>query len=373
MAFTINRRNWLKFGAAFTTALSLPKPALSVTGNGKKPSGMVRIWGNENPYGPPESAVRAMTEELARGNRYVSPGLDFAQLENLIAEREGLAPENVVLGSGSGEVLTMAGAAFGLGGGEILAPTPTFEWLMRYAETVGGKTVRLPVNARQEIDLEVMDARRTPSVKLVYLCNPNNPTSTAIPAERLRSFCESTANQAVVFVDEAYIEYADPKVTRSMVELVRQGKNVIISRTFSKMYGMAGMRIGYGLARADLAARLRKFRMSWLNRAGFYGAIAALRDTAFVERSFQLNTGIRETTRAELSGMGMESAASQGNFLWVNVGPDRRNLPAALAGHDIRITGGTEALREDWARITIGTREDMARFLSAMKIVVARR
>lgn len=369
MPLPYNRRDVLKFGAAFAAGLSMSKPALSLSNPETKSVGPVRLFANENPYGPPDSAKKAMAAELERGSRYVLPGLDFLKLTKLIAEREGLAPENVVLGTGSGEVLTMAGAAFGIGGGEIVAAQPTFEMLPRYADRMGAKVIRVPLDAHFAHDLEAMKAKCGTATKLVYVCNPNNPTGTVLAADRLAAFCEDVSKTAAVFVDEAYLEYADPKTTGSMVGLVKKGKNVIIARTFSKLFGMAGMRIGYGLTTPEIAGRLNSYRMTIPNRPGFFGAIAALQDTAFIERSRTLNTDIREKVRAELVKMNISSPASQGNFIWAKVGTESRGLPASLAAHDVWITGGTDPLRDEYARITIGTREEMDRFLAAMKTV----
>jgi histidinol-phosphate aminotransferase len=368
MAQPIHRRNLLKLGAAFTAGLSISKPGFAFSNPETKAAGPVRLFANENPYGPPESARKAMAAELERGGRYVLPN-DFSKLTRLIADREGLAPENVVLGTGSGEVLTMAGAAFGIGGGEIVAAQPTFEMLPRYADRMGGKLIRVPLDANFAHDLDAMKAKCGAATKLVYVCNPNNPTGTVLAADRLAAFCEEVSKTATVFVDEAYLEYADPKTTGSMVGLVKKGKNLIIARTFSKLYGMAGMRIGYGLTTPDIAARLNSYRMTIPNRPGFFGAIAALQDSAFVERSRSLNTEIREKVRAELMKMNISSPVSHGNFIWARVGTEGRGLPAALAAHDVWITGGTDPLRDEFARVTIGTREEMDRFLAAMKTV----
>src|SRR5262249_8314603 len=172
-------------------------------------------------------------------------------------------PEHVVLGAGSSEVLRMAGMAFGLQGGEVLTAHPTYEGLENCANTIGAYVHRVPVDKNLVHDLDAMDRRLTQAVRLVFVCTPNNPPGPMGPADPARAFCQAVSRRAVVLVDEAYYDYVEAPQYSSMMGLVREEYNVIVLRTFSKIHGLAGLRIGYGMARPDIAARLRQFRSSF--------------------------------------------------------------------------------------------------------------
>jgi histidinol-phosphate aminotransferase len=372
----MNRRQWMKTGALAVAALSVEQSARGAklcsrrqaSSQGAKP--FARLWGNENPYGPSDKARRAMMAAVGEGNRYPTSFADYAELESLIAQREGLTREHVVLGSGSGEVLCMAGVAFGLEGAEMLAADPTFPALMRYAEGVGARVRRVPLNERFEHDLDSMDRQLTQGVRLVYVCNPNNPTGTIVPAARLRAFCEEVSRRAVVVVDEAYGEYADAKEFASMIDLVRKGLSVIVVRTFSKIHALAGMRVGYALARPETIERLRQFRMGIINQVGLRGAIASYQDGDFVRLSRQKNLETRAYLYRELEAMGRRFVPTQGNFVWLHAGRENRGLPEALAARGVFINGNRAPLNDDWARVTIGTMDEMKLFVSAFREVL---
>jgi histidinol-phosphate aminotransferase len=374
----MNRRQWMKTGALAAASLSVERSAWGVNlfdrpqqqARPQTVKPLARLWGNENPYGPSEKARRAMQAAVGEGNRYATSFADYAELEGLIAEREGLTKEHVVLGSGSGEVLCMAGVAYGLEGAQILACDPTFPALMRYAEAVGGRVLRVPLNDRFEHDLDQMMRRLTGSVRLVYVCNPNNPTGTIVAATRLRAFCEEVSRRTPVLVDEAYLEYADAKEFGSMIDMVRKGLNVIVVRTFSKIYALAGMRVGYALARPEIIARLRPFRMGIINQVGLRGAIASYKDEEFVQLSRRKNLETRAYLYRELEALGRRFVPTQGNFVWLHAGREQRGLPEALAARGVFINGNRAPLSDDWARVTLGTMEEMKLFVSALREVL---
>lgn len=372
-AININRRDLLKmgasaaaflgFGAVTGEAVAQVRP-VAATG-----AGDVRIWGNENPYGPSPKARQAIVEAAVAGNRYAST--EITALERLIAERENVAPESVVLGTGSGEVLAMAAVAYGLDKGEIVAADPTFAWLMRYAEFLGAKVNRVPLDANHAHDLPAMRERVNAKTKLVYVCNPNNPTATIVPSDQLRQFCEDAAKQTTVLVDEAYLEYLDDFPASSMIDLVRKGRNVIVLRTFSKIYGLAGLRLGYGLAKPEIASRLKQFRMTWLNPVSLRAGLASLQDEEFVRESRRKNAEVRRSVLAEMDKLKLAYAPNpQGNFFYLKAGAANRELPAKLAKSNIYIAGlAARPLDSDWARVTIGTPEEMRAFTTAMQAI----
>jgi len=243
----VNRRNWLKLiGLAGTGAalaplanaksaqgFNFPAPALPITGP-------VRLSSNENPYGPSPKVREAMIKAFDEAFRY--PFSYTKELTRMIAEKEGVGPEHIVLTAGSTEGLKVTGLSFGMHGGEIVAADPTFQSLMTYGEQFGAHIHWVPLDNTLTHDLQAMEKRVNNNTRLVFVCNPNNPTGTLLPAEKMRDFCRSMAGRAIVFADEAYFDYVTEPGYPSMVELVKQDFNIIVSRTFSKVFGLAGIR-----------------------------------------------------------------------------------------------------------------------------------
>lgn len=364
----LTRRDWLFTGAAAVAAAPLSSYAvLMPTPGAAAPSGSAKLDANENPYGPAESARRVMAAEVARGNRYVELVGGTAALVSAIAAREGVTPECITLGAGSTEILHMLALAFGLGGGEVLTAEPTFGLLALFVERAGGRVRLVPLDAGAAHDLDAMARQTTSATSLVYVCNPNNPTGTLLPPAKLRAFCEEVSKRATVVVDEAYIEYVDPAERVSAVEHVRAGANVIVVRTFSKLYGLAGMRVGYAIGRPDLVERLVRFRTGNLNRVGVAAAIATYEDREFAESSRRRNAEARAHTVSGLAEMGVRCAPSHTNFLFADVGQAGRALPAALAARGVRVNAAGVPLASDQMRVTVGTMDEMQRFLAAMR------
>jgi histidinol-phosphate aminotransferase len=354
----MNRRDLFKSGLAGIAVLPFLQAAncFAETTSNK----IIKLTSNENPYGFSPKAKQVLVDSLNDGNRYASP--DFvAEFEREIARREGLKPENVVLGTGSGEILCMA--AIGFGQKEIVAPDPTFPSLMRYAENFGAKIKNVPLNEKFEHDFSAMARNISENTSLVYVCNPNNPTASMSPINDLRAFCRETAKKVTVFADEAYLEYTDDFPRNSMIDLVQKGENVIVSRTFSKIYGMAGLRIGYGLARTDIAQKLRRLRMTWFNNPSIQAASVAYNDLDFLRESKRKNEEVRTKLQKEFDKMNLKYAPSDANFLWVNVGAGMNDLGDKMRNHNILLSNP----RNQWARITIGTNEEMTAFVKAFK------
>jgi histidinol-phosphate aminotransferase len=361
----MNRREWIKTGAVAAGAAAVARPAAGAAPRAGAQPGVAFLAANENPYGPPAGALRAAQEAARSGNRYARPAAVSA-LKQAIARREGLTPEHVVLGAGSSEVLCAAAIAFCAGGGELVAPDPTFMVLPRYAERLGATVRMVGLTGRFEHDLDAMDAGVSRATRLVYLCNPNNPTGSVTATDRLRAFCDAVSRRAPVFVDEAYLEYLDDPAAASMAGFVREGRDVVVSRTFSKIFGLAGLRVGYALARPELAARLEQFRTSPPGPLGVAAALACAGDDAFVAASRRRNAEARAYAESAIAGLGLEVAPSRANFLWVRVGPANRGLPAALAARGVAITWDAAPLRGDWARVSVGTMDEMRRFAVAL-------
>ena len=328
----------------------------------------IKLDQNENPYGISPKARAAITASFDESPRYRSSA--YAELAKLVAEQAGVPADHVLVASGSGEVLCLAGMAYGLAGGEIVAASPTYHQLTGYAQTVGAYIHRVPVDAGMQHELEAMERRITHAVRLVFVCNPNNPTGTVLPADRLRAFCEGVSRRAVVFVDEAYHEYVDDPAYASMVSLVRAGHNVIVSRTASKIHGMAGLRIGFAIARPDLIARLQQYGMGFPNVLAARAAIASYRDPEHQAFSRAKNREARSYLYALFDELGRRYTASQGNFVFFHTGRPIQEFQAAMQAKGVLVGRPFPPFLE-WCRVSTGTMDEMKRFGAALRDVTA--
>lgn len=372
----IDRRQWLK-AAGLTGSLAFlggidPLRANTVTANPlaneAAENTMVRLSSNENPYGPSKFMREAMIKAFDHSCRY--PYAYLGELVKLIAEKEGVPEDHVVVTGGSTEGLKAAGLTYGISGGEIIAADPTFHVLMAYAEQFGAYVHHVPLNDRLEHDLTAMAQRITSKTRLVFLCNPNNPTGTLLDRDMLKDFCESVSEKAVVFSDEAYYDYIEEPNYPSMVSLVKAGKNVIVSRTFSKVYGLAGIRIGYLIARPDIAQRLKDNVMANTNVLAISAAIAGLKDQEFYKFSLQKNKESRDLIYATLDSMKIPYIKSHANFVFFHAGRPIGEMMEEMKKHNI-IIGRPFPPLMDWVRISTGTVEEVKAFTVALKKVMA--
>jgi histidinol-phosphate aminotransferase len=214
-----------------------------------------------------------------------------------------------------------------------------------------------------------MEAAVDDGVSLVQICNPNNPTGKLLDPAKLRAFCRRVGARATVLVDEAYNELTDDPAANSMMDLVRAGENVIVARTFSKIYGMAGMRIGYAMASPDNAATIRAHVMSWMGAPQIAAAVASYNDEAFLAFSKAKVTEAREMTLAAVQATGLSALPAQTNFLYVKV-PDANALQKAMKARGVSVRGAYGALNE-WSRVSMGRIEDVARYCAALKEIYA--
>lgn len=371
MPTPLDRRRFLARSAASAAALlaareglALPvEPAPAAPPAAPSAPAAIRLGQNENPWGPSEAAKKAAVEAVSSGNRYV-PGV--AELERKLALREGLEPEQVVLGPGSHALLCMAAAARGAAGAETVAADPTYPGLPLYAEALGGRVVRVPLDAAFRTDLAGMEARIGPATRLVYVCNPANPTGTVVAPEALRAFCERASGRAVVVVDEAYRDY--PARFESMLPLVKKGLDVIVTHTFSKLHGLAGLRVGYAMTTPSLAAALRKVRMGSAPLAVANVAVAAaaasLDDAPFLDACRRRTVAGREALAAFFREEGLPTPPSETNFVFVPMASGVPALAKALEARGIRVSARDP---RHGLRVTVGTEDDMARFRAAFR------
>lgn len=321
---------------------------------------------NENPYGPAPSAIRAMADLADRGCYYnfaVAP-----RLTAMIAERLGVGEDQVVVGNGSFELLAAALADWGIRG-SIVSPELTFDEPLRPAEAHGAKVVRVPLGADMGIDLAALKAAAGPETALVHICNPNNPTGMLIDPAALRGFVRAMDPKVTVLIDEAYNELTDLPEQSSVADLVREGRNVIISRTFSKIYGMAGLRVGYTVSSAANAARIRgRLLTIGINNAGLAAALASYQDSGFARFSKERIVEARGILLDSIRRAGLRVLPSQANFLFVEV-PDADALQKAMAARGIMIRGAYGKWTR-WSRVSTGKIEHVRRYAEALPALV---
>jgi histidinol-phosphate aminotransferase len=372
----LSRRQWLRT-AGITGAFSLLGGAQLAQAAPKRmpslPKGTIeveriRLSSNENPYGPSEKVRRAMTEAFDRACRYPFGYSD--NLYKMIAEKEGVTTDHLVVTAGSTEGLRIAGLLYGMEGGEIVAARPTFLALMSYAEKYGAAVHWVPVDDELRHDPEAMDRRITARTSLMYICNPNNPTGTILPPDQLRDFVTSVSKRTMAFVDEAYFDYITEPHYPSMVDLVKAEQNVIVAKTFSKVYGLAGLRIGYLVARPDIARRLRDHIVAFTNVLALAAAEAALKDDEFYQFSLKKNQEAKEMIYATLDELELPYARSHTNFVFFESGRDIGKLIGQMQQQGVQIGRPFPPLTKH-CRISTGTIEQTRKFCEGLKNVLS--
>lgn len=369
----INRRQWLRT-AGVTGALSMfgglqgfASVSHEAYDKAVTANGLVRLHSNENPYGPSEYVRQAIVNSFDVAHQYLGDHID--RLCEKIAEREGVTRDHIVLTGGSREGLKLTGLEYTWQGGEIIAADPTYQALLRYAEGFNAHVHRVPLNDQLEHDLEEMEKRINSQTRLVFFCNPANPTGTIVPKDKVKDFCHAVSKRTMLFSDEAYYDYIEEDNYPSMVELVKENYNVIVSRTFSKVYGLAGVRIGYLVARPDIARRLRSARMANTNMLGIHAAEAALEDKAFYKESLQKNREAREVIYATCKELGLKYQPSHTNFVFFQSGMEIREMIGTFRDKGIAI-GRPFPPMTDWCRISTGKMEDVQLFCNTLKDVM---
>ena len=367
----IDRRNWLKT-VGLTGSLSLLGSygvlAAQHYPPAQKIEALARLNANENPYGPSKKVRNVITENFDVGCRY--PFRTLSSLVEMLAEKEGVTKDHIVVTGGSTEGLRAAGLTFGgFGDGEIIASDPTFQALMRYAEVFGTMVHRIRVNEKMEHDLAAISDRVNQKTRLIYICNPDNPTGTLLNKDRLKDFCTSHDQKALIFCDEAYYDFIMEPVYPSMVNLVKEGRNIVVSRTFSKVYGLAGLRVGYLVARPDIASKLKARVMANTNTLAIEAAKEALKDDAFYKFSLLNNTTAKKHIYSVLDTLGLRYVQSHTNFVFFETGRPIRQMIGAMMKENVLI-GRPFPPFTDWVRISTGTMPHVERFGTALKKVM---
>jgi histidinol-phosphate aminotransferase len=371
---SVSRRKFAKLlgaGAAAVVVrprLSFAKPTQSVSTPLTAGSTIVRLSANENPYGPSTKALQAITESFGLACRY--PDEHNNVLIDQVAKLNNVNHDQVLLGDGSGEILKLCAETFtGSQNGKLVAADPTFEAILNNASANGAEVVKVPLTSSFAHDLPKMLASAKGG--LIYVCNPNNPTASITPKAELRDFIAKTPRETMILVDEAYFHYAESPDYESVIPLVKEHPNLIVSRTFSKIYGMAGLRCGYCVAQKETIERMRRNQM-WdsVNCMALAAATASLDDPDQVANGQRLTREAKAFVTSELDKMGYKQIPSQANFIMFDCKRPVVPLIQALKQNNVHVGRLFPAL-PNHMRLTIGKKSEMETFLSAFRQVIA--
>jgi len=371
---SISRRKFAQLlGAGAAAAVVRPKftfskPAQPVATSSTAGGNIVRLSANENPYGPSPKALQAMNDSFGFACRY--PDEHNNLLIDKLVRINSVNRDQILLGDGSSEILKLCAETFtGKERGTLVAADPTFEAILGQASAGGAEVVKVPLNSSFSHDLPKMLAAAKGG--LIYVCNPNNPTASITPKTELRGFIAKTPPETMILVDEAYFHYADSPEYESVIPLVKDHPNLIVARTFSKIYGMAGLRCGYCVAQPDTIKRMRPHQM-WdsVNIMALAAASASLDDPEQVPNGQRLNSEVKAFVTSELDKMGYTTIPSQANFIMIDVKHPVVPLIQALKQRNVQVGRLFPAL-PNYMRLTIGKKSEMETFLAAFRQATA--
>ncbi|MGB9182817.1 MAG: histidinol-phosphate transaminase [Solirubrobacteraceae bacterium] len=334
---------------------------------------MAMLASNECWAAPGPDVIEAAADALTGVHRYPDPS--YAALRTALSERYGIARQRIALGNGSCDLLLAAGEALLEPGAEIVYAWPAFSVYPHLAAASGARGIQVPLDGEDRHDLDAMAQEITVATRLVLVCNPNNPTSTALPLEAIEAFLERVPRHVCVILDEAYCEYALALGdTYASLELLRRWPNLVLLRTFSKVYGLAGLRVGYGLCGSeDFRAAVDQVRQPfYLNMVAQAAAVQALKHQDEVERRVARTVAGRIELTEGLRGLGLWTADSDANFVWTHLPEDvvEADVVNGLAQRAVLVRAGGALGRERSLRVTVGTDSENARFLSALADLV---
>lgn len=337
---------------------------------GTAPAGLIRLDSNENPNGPGVRAFEAIKAMFGEANRY--PDVPEDALVAAIAKEHGVSEENVILGCGSSEILRLCVEAYTSTAQHLVTAAPSFELPATFAKTLGRPVMTVPVDAKLRLDLEAM-ADKAGGAGLIFFCNPNNPTATVHGDGAVRDFVarvHRASPATVILVDEAYHEYVDDPSYRTAIPMALTDPNVIVSRTFSKVFGMAGLRAGYAIAHKDTARKLQAWRLgSGINVLALAAATASIVDHEHIALEQKRNREAKAFTRAWFEKAGFEVGASDANFLMIDIRRDMRPVRDACRKEGIAVGRPFPPLTTH-LRISIGTMDEMQKATDVLKRVL---
>ena len=393
MSHLLNRRTWIRSAGLLTTGLGLSRwqeakaafvPESVATEQrlfgefahlqnlppDTMPALRARLFANENPYGIATSAKEAISKATALGNRYA--WMEFAQLKALIGKEEGVTDKNILITPGSSDVL-MAAAAYFSQKGSILTCRPTYDDLLERTTNLKGQILTVPSTPGLGYNLAALKAKAlsTPGLSLVYIVNPNNPTGTIVPAAELAQFCRDVAPTVPVFIDEAYIDFLEPADRPMLGKLIAEGLDVILARTFSKIHGFAGLRLGYVMAQPKTLELIKLFTNGEfaVSITTLMAGIASYQDQTWQTYCRTENAKARDYTTKALQTLGYEHIPSYANFILFPIKMKTETFEGQMFGQGVGIQT-RDIDKQPYCRVSIGTQAEMEIFIDAFKKVV---
>ncbi len=331
-------------------------------------SDIIKMASNENALGPSPIAIEAIKANLDRVHYY--PDGNCFYLKEKISALYGIDASCLLIGNGSDELLRLIAETFIDPGDEVIFAQPTFSEYEFTDSVMGAKCIKVKLKNYRH-DLEAMLQAVSEKTKIIYVCNPNNPTGTIVKGTEIEAFIKQIPRDVLVIFDEAYCEYADQDKFISGLEYVKQMRNVIVLKTFSKIYGLAGLRVGYGLTTPEIADAVKRvFEPFNVNTLGQVAALAALDDHRHVENSLQMNRRGRDYLYDALTEMGLEYVPTQSNFILIDVKQDCQEVSARMQQNGVIIRPCASFGYDSHIRVTIGTEEQNHRFIAALKKVL---
>jgi len=329
------------------------------------PNHVIRANFNENPYGVSRVALRAIQNTFDQAGHYSSGPRQ--RVMEVMTNLHDLPPENVILGSGSGELLKAAGLMVAMTKGSVVCADLTYHDLVRFAESNGAEIIKVPVADNLGIDLEAMKKAMRKDTKIVYIVNPNNPIPSILAKKELEDFVKEVSKKCMVFVDEAYYEYVEDPSYGSMIDLVRAGqKNLIVTRTASKIHGMAGLRVGFGFGHVDLLKKLSQIQTGQMNVLGLAGAAASYKDTEFQNFTRRKTRESKIIMEEMINDLGLRTTKSHANFVFFETGRAVEEINGKLKEKRI-ISGRPFPPYLKWSRVSLQKPEEMRYFAQTYK------
>lgn len=371
----LNRRNWLKSSLTMTAGLM----TMGYAGAGTEEQAIssllpkkdryARLTSNENPFGPSDSAKKAL--KAAIDDAFLYPREYRQKLMSLIAQEEGVTEDHILLGAGSSELLHASARVYGGANGKVLSANPTYTSLVRSAEYMGSEWVKVPLDKNFDHDLSTMEYKVKPDVSLVYLVNPNNPTGKIMTGEEIIGFCNTVSDKVPVFVDEAYWDYMENPKGSTTTACIKQGKNVIVARTFSKVHAFAGLRVGYCIAQPEVIKEIAKEGpRNSLSGPSMSAATASLVDQEFIKYSVKMNNEGKKFVYDVLEKTGHDYFPSHTNFILFPIAIDSEDFKKKMLAKGVGIKSMNVA-GQDYCRVSMGKMDDLEMFADAFKRVIS--
>lgn len=382
----MNRRTWLKSSALLAGSVTFMPAGLSALAAKKNPAPTAlaprltdeavvldsapqmkaRLLANENPFGPSEKAKQAIMEAMSTSYQY--PFMYSRELQTKIAAHEGVTPEHILLDAGSSPLLLAAAMHFGQKGGSIITGDPSYDSLPDSVKDFNGTVVQVPLTADYKLDLDAMEKKISATTSLMYLCNPNNPTGTVVDTAKLKAFCERVSKKVPVFIDEAYIDYLPDPKSASLIDAVKKGQNVIVARTFSKLYGFAGLRVGYVVAQPEMVKTLSKYAIGQMSISApaVRAALVSYQDQAFLKDALQKTQASKQFLYDTLKKEGYEYIPSSANFVMFPLKMDGKRFAEEMMKRGVGIRYWKFA-GKDWCRVSLGRMDEMQAFAGAFQ------